>query len=208
MDSTFSKTQEFYDLMSAFEHTHKHLRLDREKRGDTPAGYWYQSGETNDIFKEYLNGYMTGRAVYLAHADEAKADAALGRDAEAELSRLRAANAELRKILARALAEEKCGADGVFFTVATECTEGRCWHFQARAALSRAAQAEPETERIGTGWGKTIDVAEQAKPETCVWVRNHYEHIWITGCGYQRVYPGSPDGGACVICGKKVEVKE
>ena len=73
----FSKTQEFYDLMTIFESTHKHLRLDREKRGDTPAGYWYQSGETNDVFKEYLNGYMAGRAVYLVLADEAKADAAL-----------------------------------------------------------------------------------------------------------------------------------
>ena len=79
MDSDFSKTQEFYDLMSTFERTHKHMRLDREKRGDTPAGNWYQSGETNDVFKQYLDGYMAGRAVYLAHADEAKADAALGR---------------------------------------------------------------------------------------------------------------------------------
>lgn len=86
MDSDFSKTQEFYDLMSTFENTHKYLRLDREKRGDTPAGNWYQSGETNDVFKQYLNGYMTGRAIYLGHADEAeadltrlRADAALGR---------------------------------------------------------------------------------------------------------------------------------
>lgn len=79
MDSTFSKTQEFYDLMFAFEHTHKHLRLDREKRGDAPAGHWYQSGETNDVFKEYLNGYMNGRAVYINRADDAEADAALGR---------------------------------------------------------------------------------------------------------------------------------
>ena len=89
MDSMFSKSKEFYDLMSTFESTHKHLRLDREKRGDTPAGYWYQSGETNDIFKEYLNGYMAGRAVYVALADEAKADAALGRAVRKEMERLR-----------------------------------------------------------------------------------------------------------------------
>jgi hypothetical protein len=143
MDSTFSKTQEFYDLMSAFEHTHKHLRLDREKRGDAPAGHWYQSGETNDIFKEYLNGYMTGRAVYLAHADEAKADAALGRDAEAELTRLRAVNAELVEAMTR-LADDKYWRDqsimrGAFTAAAMVDI--------ARAALSRAEQAKMEVEK-------------------------------------------------------------
>ena len=107
---------------------------------------------------------------------------------EAELSRLRAANAELRKILARALAEEKCGADGVFFTVATECTEGRCWHFQARAALSRA---------------------EQAEPETCGWIVDEGE--WHTACGNDESFEDCDPINTgfytyCPFCGKRIEV--
>ena len=139
----FSKTQEFYDLMTVFENTHKHLRLDREKRGDTPAGYWYQSGETNDAFKQYLEGYMAGRAVYLGRADETKADAALGRAVRKMVTHPKPV--QLCVWAGRWYVEEfePCNSDGENgrFNAMHECSED-----QPEAALLAAGLMEGEGE--------------------------------------------------------------
>lgn len=112
---------------------------------------------------------------------------------EAELASLRAGNAELTKQIevqkkTLEIVLEEAEEWGRFVEVDNAPMQIRPYLERAISRAEQAGKAKPEVE-------------------TCVWVRNPYKHIWVTGCGYQRVYPDSPDGGACVVCGKKVEVK-
>lgn len=220
MDSDFSKTQEFYDLMSTFEHTHKHLRLDREIRGDTPTGYWYQSGETNEVFKTYLEGYMNGRSVYLNHAD----------DDDAELSRLLAELARADVALSEApfhgqeeLSEASL-ADGIRNyrnAVEDELARLRAANAELVEALKKIARgvdcpegrierpdfyaSQDYFEHIAN---EALSRAEQAKPETCVWDFADPENdVWVTGCGTDYLCPMIKDFHFCPGCGKRIEVR-
>lgn len=91
----------------------------------------------------------------------------------------------LKEILYLALSNEKCGADNEYSTVANDCTEGRCWHKKASAAL---ANAEPEQ-----------------KPATCVWTVNVTENSWILGCDESKDTSAPPK--VCPYCKKRVEVR-
>lgn len=147
---------------------------------------------------------------------------------EAELARLRAENERLVEALSSpelletlaALEHERWSGwmkyqaekIGTKHPTTGEQFEVR-WKRQSETVYSDLPERERESDRVEarktlTAIRAALSRAEQAKPETCVWVRNPYKHIWVTGCGYQRVYPDSPDGCACVVCGKKVEVRQ
>lgn len=54
-------SKELSELMDQFERDHKESRLMREPRENWPAGYFYESGYTNDAFKAYRLGYSFGK---------------------------------------------------------------------------------------------------------------------------------------------------
>ncbi len=59
-------TKEWYDLMAAFEKGNfGRYRLDREEKDLWKLQCYYQNGETNELFKVYLAGYMHGRVNYM-----------------------------------------------------------------------------------------------------------------------------------------------
>lgn len=69
-------SKEFYDLLAAFERTLKQsarimLQNSRLDRGDIdmwPKGIFYQSGEVNNAFLAFMNGYQYAKA--LARIDD------------------------------------------------------------------------------------------------------------------------------------------
>lgn len=65
MEAIVLGTKEHYDILDNFEREHGHMRLDREPTDQWSHGHVYQSGETNNAYREYLAGYMLGRCVYL-----------------------------------------------------------------------------------------------------------------------------------------------
>lgn len=54
---------ELNEVMTAFERVYRYMRLDREKCAPV-GGFWYQSGETNDAFRAFLEGYALGKAMW------------------------------------------------------------------------------------------------------------------------------------------------
>lgn len=54
-------SKEHYELMYQFEKEFKHLRLDREDKELWEKGNIYQSGETNNLFLAYRQGYSFGK---------------------------------------------------------------------------------------------------------------------------------------------------
>lgn len=56
-------TKEHYDLMTQFEKTFNHFRLDREHKRLWQKGIIYQNGEANKAFITYRHGYAFGKAV-------------------------------------------------------------------------------------------------------------------------------------------------
>jgi hypothetical protein len=65
MPTKFTDTKEFYELVKDFERIFSTERLDREAKEMNSKGAFYQSGETNKLFKAFMNGYQVGRAVYM-----------------------------------------------------------------------------------------------------------------------------------------------
>ena len=58
------KTKEHYDLMSQFEKTAgKYYRLDKEPKDMWHKGRIYQSGEANNAFLMFRDGYEFGKCV-------------------------------------------------------------------------------------------------------------------------------------------------
>jgi len=55
------KSQEHYDLMSAFERTHRG-RMDKEPKESWSRGIIYQDGHVNELFLAYRNGYAYSQA--------------------------------------------------------------------------------------------------------------------------------------------------
>ncbi len=61
----FSK--EYYELMESFEKVFLvaggyGIRFDREQdKGMVKRGYYYEHGETNNLFKAYLSGFELGK---------------------------------------------------------------------------------------------------------------------------------------------------
>ncbi|WP_336974571.1 hypothetical protein [Alcaligenes sp. PF14] len=49
-------TKEHYDLMAAFERSHKE-RFDKEDKSLWPKGVIYQDGRVNELFQAYRHGY-------------------------------------------------------------------------------------------------------------------------------------------------------
>lgn len=55
------KSQEHYDLMAAFERTHRG-RMDKEPKESWSRGIIYQDGQVNELFLAYRNGYAYSQA--------------------------------------------------------------------------------------------------------------------------------------------------
>lgn len=55
-------SKEFHDLMNDFDREFKTHKLDREFRIDFPRKIYYQNGETNNLFKAYLQGYSLAKS--------------------------------------------------------------------------------------------------------------------------------------------------
>ena len=231
----FSKTKEFSDLMSTFERTHKHLRLDREKPEGVPAGNWYQSGVTNDIFKNYLEGYMAGRCVYQSDAEEARAALAAKeqelRDAyalayigehrfpdltwksrAAEMAAaLAAKDAEIEKL--KAEIETLAWNLGGISTLACSRKLVEFDSSMARPALHDVAALVKDYASIASNAAPEQKPEQKQKqkqkPETCAWTPAEVDGgagSYKTGCGHYRILNAfSLDG--CPVCGKRVEVK-
>ena len=116
---------------------------------------------------------------------------AIPENVQAELSRLRAANAELASALEKIRSGQHDPAIG---GEEPELLEDQVWRYRewvrrdqdcAIDALSRAEQAKPEVE-------------------TCVWT---YEEAWVSGCGLQYINAViDADMKFCPFCGKRVEV--
>ena len=58
-------SKEHYELLEAFEKAFKAFRLDKENKDLWSKGHVYQSGEVNNMYKAFILGYSTGRAVYI-----------------------------------------------------------------------------------------------------------------------------------------------
>ena len=64
----WSKTKEFYDVMSQFEKDLPKMpiyvgaKIERDKSG--VKGYFYTSGKINDLFHAYMAGYQSGKFIY------------------------------------------------------------------------------------------------------------------------------------------------
>lgn len=52
--------KDHYDLMTQFEKSYSHCRLDREPKDNWASGNVYQDGQTNALFLAYLAGYSYG----------------------------------------------------------------------------------------------------------------------------------------------------
>lgn len=61
----FTNTKEFYDLRDSFERAFVGERMDREAKEMHEKGAFYQSGQTNNLFKAFLSGYQLGRVNYM-----------------------------------------------------------------------------------------------------------------------------------------------
>lgn len=55
-------SQEHYDLIEMFEKVFRGNRFDKEDKSLWSQGNIYQSGETNNLFLAYRQGYAFGRA--------------------------------------------------------------------------------------------------------------------------------------------------
>ena len=55
------KDKEHYDLIAAFERSHKE-RFDKEDKALWPKGIIYQDGRANELFLAYRNGYAYSQA--------------------------------------------------------------------------------------------------------------------------------------------------
>ena len=58
-------SKEHYDILDGFERTYHSHRLDREEKDLWKKGQVYQNGETNTLYKAYINGYALGRITYI-----------------------------------------------------------------------------------------------------------------------------------------------
>jgi hypothetical protein len=59
-------SKEFYEAQAMFERENKYLRLDKptqEMRERIPVGEWYNSGETNKLFRSFLSGVEYGEKI-------------------------------------------------------------------------------------------------------------------------------------------------
>ena len=61
----FSDTKEFHDLVSNFESINKSERLDKEDKSYRKQGRFYQDGNVNMKFTQFMHGYMMARSVYM-----------------------------------------------------------------------------------------------------------------------------------------------
>jgi len=55
---------EYFDIMNQFEKNNKYLRLDREPVEKWTQGIVYESGETNNLFQQFMAGYIYGKSVW------------------------------------------------------------------------------------------------------------------------------------------------
>ena len=71
MSSIKKGSKEFHEVMQAFEMHVKNSSvyvndLSRVDRNDenTPTGYFYNNGNTNNLFLMFMSGYVSAKAVY------------------------------------------------------------------------------------------------------------------------------------------------
>lgn len=57
-------SKEHYDVLEAFEQRSRGFRLDREEKSMWKKGYVYQSGETNERYRAFLEGYSFARCLF------------------------------------------------------------------------------------------------------------------------------------------------
>jgi hypothetical protein len=59
---------EFLEMRAQFEKDAKKnfyaVRLDHETRGKCPNRYFYEHGETNELFRAYMLGYSLGKSIW------------------------------------------------------------------------------------------------------------------------------------------------
>ena len=122
-------------------------------------------------------------------ADTLEEEAKQVAEMEAELIRLRAANAEL----AEALRSLRPIAEAIHTALATMPTdpELQCLYDEADGLV----------EAIGAA----LSHVEQ-KPETCVW-KGDLIHGYQVQCGHKPIFGDGVSSGKCPGCGKRVEVK-
>lgn len=62
-------SKEFYDMRAEFEKAMQMSpfvgRVKFDKETDSPKGYFYQDGHTNQLFHAFMLGYGSGRLAYM-----------------------------------------------------------------------------------------------------------------------------------------------
>lgn len=62
-DEVQSIIDEYFDIMNQFEKNNKYLRFDREPVEKWTQGIVYEDGESNNLFQQFMAGYMYGKYV-------------------------------------------------------------------------------------------------------------------------------------------------